>query len=91
MIAKAGADGLELKLYFLPASDTCMGMDIENLYFDVLKTVMDSVDIPNAVKLSPFFSASADIRGSLSLLEQVEPTAYERAGYVKLRQSYDRI
>jgi hypothetical protein len=49
------------------------------------------VDIPIAVKLSPFFSVLADIRGSLSLLEQVEPTAYERAGYVKLLQSYGRI
>jgi hypothetical protein len=33
----------------------------------------------------------AEIRGSLSLVEQVEPTAYERAGYVKLLQSYGRI
>jgi hypothetical protein len=39
MIAVSGADALELSLYFLPASDTFIGMDIENLYFDVLKTV----------------------------------------------------
>jgi dihydroorotate dehydrogenase (fumarate) len=210
MISEAGADGLEINLYILPASDTFMGMDIENLYFDVLKSVKESVDIPVAVKLSPFFSALpefasrlvdsgadalvlfnrfyqpdidvksrqlvprlslsreedillplrwiailygqieaslalttgvhsannalkailagadiaqvcsvllskgipslaeiitdlnreldemgvatlAEIRGSLSLVEQVEPTAYERAGYVKLLQSYGRI
>jgi dihydroorotate dehydrogenase (fumarate) len=36
-------------------------------------------------------NALAEIRGSLSLLGQVEPTAYERAGYVKLLQSYGRI
>ena len=65
MISQAGADGLELNVYFLPASDTFMGMDIENLYLDILKTVKKSVDIPVAVKLSPFFSALPEFASRL--------------------------
>jgi dihydroorotate dehydrogenase (fumarate) len=65
MISQAGADGLELNVYFLPASDTFMGMDIENLYLDIVKTVKKSVSIPVAVKLSPFFSALPEFASRL--------------------------
>jgi dihydroorotate dehydrogenase (fumarate) len=72
MISEAGADGLEINLYILPASDTFMGMDIENLYFDVLKSVKESVDIPVAVKLSPFFR--------FCLTASINPISMSRAG-----------
>ena len=56
MIEEAGADGLELNVYFLPTADTLLGMDVENLYLDILRTVRKKVEIPIALKLSPFFS-----------------------------------
>jgi dihydroorotate dehydrogenase (fumarate) len=56
-IEQAGADGLELNVYFIPTTDTLFGLDIETLYLDILKSVVDQVNIPVAVKLSPFFSA----------------------------------
>lgn len=56
-IEEAGADGLELNIYFIPTTDTLFGLDIETLYLDILNSVVDLVDIPVAVKLSPFFSA----------------------------------
>jgi dihydroorotate dehydrogenase (fumarate) len=56
-IEQAGADGLELNIYFIPTTDTLFGLDIETLYLDILNSVVDQVDIPVAVKLSPFFSA----------------------------------
>jgi dihydroorotate dehydrogenase (fumarate) len=60
-IAEAGADGLELNIYFIPATDTLLGMDIENIYLDIVGSVKEKVDIPVAVKLSPFFSAIPDM------------------------------
>jgi dihydroorotate dehydrogenase (fumarate) len=56
-LQEAGADGIELNIYFIPTTDTLMGMDIETVYVDILRAVKKSVTIPVAVKLSPFFSA----------------------------------
>ena len=60
-IEEAGADGLELNIYFIPTTDTLLGMDVETLYLDIVKAVSNTVDIPIAVKLSPFFSALPDV------------------------------
>lgn len=56
-IEEAGADALELNIYFIPTTDTLFGLDVETLYLDILTSVTDQVNIPVAVKLSPFFSA----------------------------------
>jgi dihydroorotate dehydrogenase (fumarate) len=56
-IEEAGADGLELNIYFIPTTDTLFGLDVETLYLDILNSVKRSVNVPVAVKLSPFFSA----------------------------------
>eukprot|EP01107_Rhizomastix_libera_P002748 TRINITY_DN14740_c0_g1_i1.p1 TRINITY_DN14740_c0_g1~~TRINITY_DN14740_c0_g1_i1.p1 ORF type:complete len:331 (-),score=-34.72 TRINITY_DN14740_c0_g1_i1:306-1298(-) len=56
LIEEAGADALELNIYFIP-NDLNAGADrIEELYIDILKAVKSSVSIPVALKLSPFFS-----------------------------------
>jgi dihydroorotate dehydrogenase (fumarate) len=57
MIEEAGADGLELNVYFIPTTSMLFGLDLETLYLDILRSVKKQVDIPVAVKLSPFFSA----------------------------------
>ena len=49
----AGADGLELNIYFLPIDLTSPGSDYEKSHCDILKAVKESVTIPVAVKLSP--------------------------------------
>jgi dihydroorotate dehydrogenase (fumarate) len=56
-IEEAGADALELNVYFIPTTDTLFGLDVETLYLDILKSVKQRLSIPVAVKLSPFFSA----------------------------------
>jgi dihydroorotate dehydrogenase (fumarate) len=56
-IAEAGADGLELNIYFIPTTSRLFGLDVETIYLDVLRSVKKQVEIPVAVKLSPFFSA----------------------------------
>jgi dihydroorotate dehydrogenase (fumarate) len=55
-IQKAGADALELNIYYIPTDMTLSGKDVEQTYLDILKAVKKSVTIPVAVKLSPFFS-----------------------------------
>ena len=57
MIAEAGADGLELNIYFIPTTSRLFGLDVETLYLDILESVKKQVNIPVAVKLSPFFTA----------------------------------
>jgi dihydroorotate dehydrogenase (fumarate) len=57
MIEQAGADGLELNIYFIPTTSRLFGLDVETLYLDILRSVKKHVNIPVAVKLSPFFTA----------------------------------
>ncbi len=60
-IEEAGADALELNIYYIPADPTLTCSDIENIYIDDLESVKKSVKIPVAVKLSPFFSNLAHL------------------------------
>lgn len=56
-IQEAGADGLEINLYFLPTSPEVTCGQVEQIYLDVLANVKRHVTIPVAMKLSPFFTA----------------------------------
>jgi len=57
LIQQAGADALELNLYYLPTDPTMTGCEIDLMYVDLVRQVADQIEIPLAVKLSPFFSA----------------------------------
>lgn len=54
---EAGADGVELNVYFIPTNFHLMSYDVEDLYVKLLKEVRSQVGIPVAMKLSPYFSA----------------------------------
>ncbi len=56
-IEQAGADALELNTYFIPTNPELTAGQLEDNYAELVKTVCDNVDIPVAVKLSPFFTA----------------------------------
>jgi len=56
-IEDAGADALELNIYFIPADPNVTGPEVERRYLDILKRVKAVVKIPVAVKLSPYFSS----------------------------------
>ncbi len=60
-IEAAGADALELNLYYIPTDPALSSDDVERLYLNTLKMVRKSVNIPVALKLSPFFSAMANM------------------------------
>lgn len=59
-IEEAGADALELNLYFIPTDIEQSGELVENTYIEIIKNVRNTVKIPLAVKLSPFFTNFAN-------------------------------
>lgn len=52
----AGADAIELNIYYIPTDSNMLGSEVEQQYIDILKAVKGAVKIPVALKLSPFFS-----------------------------------
>ena len=60
-IQLAGADALELNIYYIPTSLNLSGAEVEQTYVDIVQAVRAAVTIPVAVKLSPFFSNAANI------------------------------
>ena len=60
-IQEAGASAIELNIYYIPTEMDRSGQEIEQLYLDVVKAVKAAVTVPVAVKLSPFFSAIANM------------------------------
>ena len=58
-IQEAGADALELNIYYIPTDPSMSGSDVEQMYLDVVREVKQSVSIPVAVKVGPFFSSFA--------------------------------
>jgi dihydroorotate dehydrogenase (fumarate) len=65
-IEQAGADALELNVYYIATDLHVTSAQVEQIYIDALKEVKASVRIPVAMKLSPFFSATADMVRRLS-------------------------
>ncbi|HIC89359.1 MAG TPA: dihydroorotate dehydrogenase-like protein, partial [Anaerolineae bacterium] len=60
-IEEAGADALELNVYYIPTNPELTGAEVEQMYLNVLRDVKQSVTVPVAMKLSPYFSATANI------------------------------
>lgn len=65
-IEEAGADALELNVYYLPTDLNMTGAEVEQMYLDVLRDVKKVVSIPVAMKLSPYFSATANMAHRLA-------------------------
>ncbi|MGD0900395.1 MAG: dihydroorotate dehydrogenase-like protein [Thermoguttaceae bacterium] len=61
MVQDAGADALELNVYFVAADPAMSGRDVESRYLELVAAVKDSVSIPLAVKVGPYFSAMANM------------------------------
>jgi dihydroorotate dehydrogenase (fumarate) len=58
---EAGTDALELNIYYIPTDTFLTGAEVEKIYLDDLKTVRSHIDIPVAIKLSPYFSSFANM------------------------------
>jgi dihydroorotate dehydrogenase (fumarate) len=55
-IEEAGADAIELNLYYLPTNLDLTSNELEGTYETLVRDISKSVQIPVAVKLSPFFT-----------------------------------
>ncbi len=65
-IEQAGADALELNIYFVPTDMNQTGAQVEQTYIDIVKAVREEIKIPLAVKVSPFFSNMANMAKRLT-------------------------
>ncbi len=56
-MAEAGAAGIELNIYFVAGDLSHDGREIEERYLEIVQSVKESISIPVALKLSPYFSS----------------------------------
>ncbi len=56
-LEQAGADALEINIFYIPADLRLSGQEVEQRYLDIIQLLKKTVNIPIAVKLNPYFSA----------------------------------
>ncbi len=56
-IEQAGADALELNLYYLATDPSLTSAELENRYINLVGSICEQVSIPLAVKIGPFITA----------------------------------
>jgi dihydroorotate dehydrogenase (fumarate) len=61
LIEEAGADALELNVYYIPTNPDMEAKDVEDIYVKDLIEIKNNIRIPVAMKLSPFFSSMANM------------------------------
>ena len=61
MMEEAGADALELNIYYVATDPAMTGADVEQMYLDVVHDVRSNLRIPLAVKVGPHFSSFANM------------------------------
>ena len=64
-LEQAGADALELNVYYVSSRPGLSGGEVEGNYLDVVRAVRQAIGIPLAVKVSPYFSSLANLAGQL--------------------------
>jgi dihydroorotate dehydrogenase (fumarate) len=57
----AGADALELNVYYIATDPTMIASEVEEQYLELVSAVRESISIPLAVKVGPYFSAMANM------------------------------
>jgi dihydroorotate dehydrogenase (fumarate) len=60
-IQSAGADALELNVYFVPTDPDETAAEVEARYVDLVRSVRAAISIPLAVKVGPYFSSPANV------------------------------
>ncbi len=66
LIEEAGADALELNIYFVAADPRVTAAEVESRYIDLVAEVAGSISIPLAVKIGPYFSSLANMAWRLA-------------------------
>jgi dihydroorotate dehydrogenase (fumarate) len=65
LLEEAGADALELNIYYVSSSPKVSGAELERRYLELVRLVRQRIGIPLAVKLSPYFSSVANLTRQL--------------------------
>ena len=65
LLEEAGADALELNIYYVSSRPGLSGGEVEGTYLELVRSVRQSIGIPLAVKLSPYFSSVANLTRQL--------------------------
>ncbi|HOK09168.1 MAG TPA: dihydroorotate dehydrogenase-like protein [Candidatus Hydrogenedens sp.] len=65
-IQDAGADALELNIYFIPTDPNMTSDYVSNMYVDLVKEIRKEVTIPLAVKIGPYFSSLPNVAKRLA-------------------------
>ena len=65
LLEEAGADALELNIYYVSSSPGVGGPEVERRYLELVRSVRQAIAIPLAVKLSPYFSSVANLTRQL--------------------------
>lgn len=58
---QAGADGIEVNIFFIPADIAMSSAAVEHRYLNIIDAIKNNVKIPVAVKLNPYFSAMGNM------------------------------
>lgn len=61
LMEEAGADGIEVNIFFIPGDITMSSPAVEHRYLNIIDAIKQSVKIPVAVKLNPYFSAMGNM------------------------------
>ncbi len=64
-IQDAGADALELNVYFVATDPAVTSAEVEERYLELVRSVRAVVSIPLAVKVAPYFSSTANMAARL--------------------------
>lgn len=65
MMEQAGADALELNIYYMPTDIEMTAGKVEEMYSDLVSHIKAGVRIPVSVKVGPFFTSFANVAGRL--------------------------
>ena len=58
---EAGADGIEVNIFFIPGEIGMSSAEVEHRYLNIIDNIKYSVKIPVAVKLNPYFTTMGNM------------------------------
>lgn len=61
LMEQAGADAIEVNIFFIPGDIAMSSSEVEHRYLNIIETIKQTVKIPVAVKLNPYFSATGNM------------------------------
>ncbi len=66
LMEDAGADAVELNIYYIPTDPEVTSAELEQTYVDLVQAVRSEIAIPLSVKLSPYFTALPNLVARLA-------------------------